>query len=303
MAEQEKLFEIFFPVDVPSIKDGCALMHELAPHVDVLKIGLEMLHHIGTPQIVDIASEYGTKLMVDCKISDIPNTVAGGVAGVAWSDVDYLNLVVGNCQRSAIKGAVKKLEELSDEFEDCGIAVPELIAVTLMTSWSFSDLLEHGILPPPWWSFKDNEEEQTRNIVDLVMNEHKYFAPNNAKFRFAIPDSLSEQASFCTYVALKWGKIAYEAGIRTMLSSPREAPAFKLAFPDSDFVSPGIRPPWAPKDDQKRTMTPGEAYLSGVKKQVIGRPIRIPPDGMSREEAVRLIREDVQKAHDSMQAG
>ncbi len=286
--------EIFFPVDVPSIREACKAMEDVVESIDVFKVGLEFTHHVGTPLAVHIAKEFEKGIMVDCKISDIPNTVIGGIGGVALHDVDYLNLVVGNCQFDAIEGAIKRLKDMriSHGFS------PTLIAVTLMTTWSVKDLLQHGIFLPPWWEFDEDEERQTKSIVDMVQAENDGVVPGfERRLAWSLkPESEAEANSFMTYVALKWGRIAVNAGARCLLSSPREAPAFKLAFPDCEFVSPGIRPPWAPKDDQKRTLTPGEAVLAGVTKLVIGRPIRIPPEGMTRAEAVKAIREDIAKA-------
>jgi orotidine-5'-phosphate decarboxylase len=43
----------------------------------------------------------------------------------------------------------------------------------------------------------------------------------------------------------------------------------------NDFILmvPGIRPAWAASNDQKRTLTPRQAYDAGATHLVIGRPI------------------------------
>ncbi|MCY4035032.1 MAG: orotidine-5'-phosphate decarboxylase, partial [Hyphomicrobiales bacterium] len=67
---------------------------------------------------------------------------------------------------------------------------------------------------------------------------------------------------------------AIEAGINTLVCSPREITPLRERFGgDVSLVTPGIRPEGAKADDQKRTMTPEEAYRLGADILVIGRPI------------------------------
>lgn len=73
---------------------------------------------------------------------------------------------------------------------------------------------------------------------------------------------------------LALARLTREAGLPGVVSSPREALAIKEAL-GQDFITvcPGIRVEKAKMDDQKRTMTPGEAIASGVDYLVIGRPV------------------------------
>jgi len=62
-------------------------------------------------------------------------------------------------------------------------------------------------------------------------------------------------------------------------------------------VTPGIRPEWAQKGDQKRVMTPGEAIKAGADYLVIGRPITNPPKEIgSPVEAAKKIAEEIAQA-------
>ena len=73
--------------------------------------------------------------------------------------------------------------------------------------------------------------------------------------------------------------MAADAGVDGIVCS-----AADLAFLATDAktknllkVTPGIRPEWAEKNDQKRIFTPGDAIRAGASYLVIGRPILKPP--------------------------
>ena len=86
-------------------------------------------------------------------------------------------------------------------------------------------------------------------------------------------------------------QMAAEAGCGGVVASPQELAAVREAVGDDVLiVTPGVRPAWAQKDDQKRTMTPKEASDAGADYLVIGRPITAHKDPA---EALRLIREEL----------
>lgn len=84
---------------------------------------------------------------------------------------------------------------------------------------------------------------------------------------------------------------AGEAGLDGVVSSAWEARAIRDAMgPDFLIITPGIRPSWAAKQDQRRVATPQEAFENGADYIVIGRPIR---DSVKQpSEAARLILEE-----------
>jgi len=86
-------------------------------------------------------------------------------------------------------------------------------------------------------------------------------------------------------------KLAQEAGLDGVVSSPKEAAEIKNVC-GYEFVSvcPGVRPTWAATGDQKRIMTPKDAINQGANYLVVGRPITGAADPA---EAARKVLEEM----------
>lgn len=84
-----------------------------------------------------------------------------------------------------------------------------------------------------------------------------------------------------------WALLAQEAGLDGVVASPLEIAAIRKAC-GQDFViiTPGIRPAGTAVNDQKRTLTPGEALQLGATYLVVGRPVTAAADPV---EAVKAI--------------
>jgi orotidine-5'-phosphate decarboxylase len=75
-------------------------------------------------------------------------------------------------------------------------------------------------------------------------------------------------------MVIRLATMAKKAGMDGVVASPEETELIKKALGDQFVVvTPGIRPQWAARDDQKRVKTPAEAIRSGSDYLVIGRPI------------------------------
>lgn len=73
--------------------------------------------------------------------------------------------------------------------------------------------------------------------------------------------------------------LAQQAGLDGVVCSPLETAALReMAGPAFKLVTPGVRPPGAGLDDQRRVLTPAQAMLGGASYLVIGRPITAAPD-------------------------
>lgn len=90
---------------------------------------------------------------------------------------------------------------------------------------------------------------------------------------------------------LRMCEFGIHAGMKGFVCSPREIEPIRKRFGrDIVLVTPGIRPEWAEKNDQKRVCSPRMAMAAGSDYLVIGRPITHHP---SPAEAFRLILQEM----------
>jgi orotidine-5'-phosphate decarboxylase len=89
-------------------------------------------------------------------------------------------------------------------------------------------------------------------------------------------------------------RMAWAEGVRAFVCSPHEASRLRAALGgDAVLVTPGVRAAASGGDDQKRTMSAGEAVRAGADWVVVGRPIR---DAGDRLAAARAIASEVDAA-------
>jgi orotidine-5'-phosphate decarboxylase len=92
---------------------------------------------------------------------------------------------------------------------------------------------------------------------------------------------------------VRLARLARRAEMDGVVASPLEiARIRRQAGAGFLIVTPGIRPPTASVDDQKRVLTPGDAMRGGADYLVVGRPIRDAPDplGVAREVLADMAR-------------
>ena len=94
-------------------------------------------------------------------------------------------------------------------------------------------------------------------------------------------------------LVVAWAMMAKESGLSGVVCSPNEIQDIrKNCGHDFTIVTPGVRPRWSDKNDQKRITTPRQAIDWGADYVVIGRPITKSDDPI---KAVQVIIDEMEE--------
>mgnify|MGYP001370477653 CR=1 FL=1 len=115
-------------LDLPTRQDALSLVDRLGGAVTFYKVGSPLFTRCG-PDIVRELRDRGNDVFLDLKYYDIPNTVAQAVEAAAELGVSLLTLHAGG--GSAMMRAARQA---------AGTTGPKLLGVTLLTSFSASDV-------------------------------------------------------------------------------------------------------------------------------------------------------------------
>ena len=116
----------------------------LAPEAGVLKLGLEAFVSEGPGLVREVASA-GTRVFLDLKLHDIPNTVARAAAAAVSTGASILNChAAGGTAMMTAFG-----EEARSAAAKAGLPRPVLVAVTILTSLDTAALRRIGLAGTP----------------------------------------------------------------------------------------------------------------------------------------------------------
>jgi orotidine-5'-phosphate decarboxylase len=89
--DMEPKEKIIFALDVEHFEEAQKLVMEFKEHVGMFKVGKQLFTHCG-PKIVDFINMKNSKVFLDLKYHDIPNTVAKAVIEAAQLGVELVNV-------------------------------------------------------------------------------------------------------------------------------------------------------------------------------------------------------------------
>lgn len=137
MDPKEKLI---FALDVEHFDEAQKLVMEYREHVGMFKVGKQLFTHCG-PKIVDFINMKNSKVFLDLKYHDIPNTVSKAAIEAAKLGVDMFNvhtmggLAMMRDAKVTLVNTAKKLQ----------LQRPKIIGVTVLTSMDDEALAGMGI--------------------------------------------------------------------------------------------------------------------------------------------------------------
>jgi len=228
--------QLIVALDVDTGDRALQLVSKLDGLVGAFKIGSRLFTREG-PDLVRRIVESGSRVFLDLKFHDIPNTVAQAVEAATLTGAWMINVHASGgipMMEAAVKAAL-------DTSRMARRPKPLVIGVTVLTSMDERTLHELGVSRP-----------LMEQVVDLA-------------------------------------RMAQEAGLDGVVASPLEVAEIRdTCGTDFAVVTPGIRGASAgtEKDDQSRTMGPGEAIRAGSTYLVVGRPIIAAPDPRAAAEAI-----------------
>lgn len=118
-------------LDVDTTDEAEALINQLYDVVGYFKVGMQLFYSAG-PEIIELIHSKNSKIFLDLKLLDIPNTVSHAARALTRHGVDILNLHAS--------GGVDMMQQAADtvrqEAERLDIQPPLVIGVTLLTSIS-----------------------------------------------------------------------------------------------------------------------------------------------------------------------
>lgn len=122
-------------LDVPTAIEAQEIIYELGDSVSLYKVGLQLFTAEGSRFVSELVNS-GRRVFLDLKLHDIPNTVAGAVKAASELGVHMLTVHAAGGGKM-LKEAVAAAKSGTD-----GLI---LLGVTVLTSFSSSDLQESGV--------------------------------------------------------------------------------------------------------------------------------------------------------------
>ena len=130
--EQNARDKLCLPLDLKYLEEARRLVKELSPYVGLFKVGMELFAAVGS-EAIDMVHDEDSKVFLDLKYKDIPNTVKGA-ARVAASYGVYMFSLDTDGGTTMMKSAVDGVREAVARYGWSSAEIPKILGVTVLTS-------------------------------------------------------------------------------------------------------------------------------------------------------------------------
>ena len=147
--------KLIVALDVQTTQEARELVELLGPEVGMFKVGSQLFTAAGPEIVRDIVSS-GSRVFLDLKFHDIPNTVAAAAVEATRLGVTILNVHAGGGPEMMRRTSAAVSEVAAAE----GLSRPSIIAVTVLTSTDEATLNAVGV--------ENSPEEQVIKLARLA---------------------------------------------------------------------------------------------------------------------------------------
>ena len=214
--------QLIVALDVATAAKALELHEALRDSVTTFKIGMQLFTAAGPDLVRQIVSR-GSRVFLDLKYHDIPNTVAMAAVEATRLGVSIFN-VHASGGREMMQRAAAAVAEVTERE---GLPKPIILGVTVLTSADQETLQQLGVSESP--------AQLVKRLATLTKS----------------------------------------SGLDGVVASAHELRLIRDEVRDANFVivCPGIRSARDATQDQRRTMSAGEAIRAGANCLVVGRPV------------------------------
>lgn len=132
--------KVIVALDTTSLNTVRSLLKELDGVISFYKIGFELFTAQGW-KAVDLVRERSSRIFLDLKLHDIPNTVAKTAAVICEHEIDIFNV---HCS-----GGFEMMRRARETVDSWGMKKPLILGVTVLTSLALPDLVQIGVNASP----------------------------------------------------------------------------------------------------------------------------------------------------------
>jgi orotidine-5'-phosphate decarboxylase len=234
--------KLIVALDVATAAKALELHAALRDSVTTFKIGMQLFTAAGPDLVRQIVSR-GSRVFLDLKYHDIPNTVAMAAVEATRLGVSMFNVHASGGREMMQRAA----DAVADVTEREGLSKPIILGVTVLTSADQETLQQLGVNESP--------AQLVKRLATLTKS----------------------------------------SGLDGVVASAHELSLIRDEVRDENFVivCPGIRSARDATQDQRRTMSAGEAIRAGANYLVVGRPVL---NADTPVQAARALQEEIRAA-------